>query len=123
MYALDTTLRKLQAFLGAAATTTNPTVTVVYHDVSQTAKPDFSEYRRAPQFTVLSGTTETDILASPGQGIVRHIDSITIFQDDTVNATVTVVIDDNATNRVLVKHTLTPDQTMFYEHGYGWDII
>lgn len=123
MLTLDTTARKLQAFLGGAATTTNPTVTVVFHDVLNQVKSDITEYRRAPQFTVLAGATETDVLAAPQQGFVRHIDAINIYQADTVNATVTVVIDDNGTNRILISHTLTPTQTLFYESGYGWDII
>lgn len=123
MISLDTTNRKLQAFLSGAAATTNPTVSVFFHDLLRQTKDDQSEYPRAPQFTVLAGTTETDVCAAPEQGTTRHIDGVQVFNADTAAVTVTVCIDDSGTNRILVKRQLQVGQTLFYENGYGWDVV
>lgn len=122
MIPLTSTTDKLQAFLAAAAATTNPTVTVVFYDVPQHAKTDTSDYRRTRQFTVLAGTAETDICAAPGQGTIRHIEYINIYNADTANVTVTVAVDDNATNRILRKAALSPAQTLFWTPEHGWQI-
>ena len=120
MICLDRNDRKLQAFLGGAAATTNPTVTVIFHDVIQQSKTDTSEYRRGDQFTVLAGATETDILAAPAQGTIRDLDTLELYNADTASVTVTVCIDDNTTNRILVKVTLGVASTLHYEHKKGW---
>ena len=123
MIALDATTRKLQAFLAGAVAATNPTVTVIYYDLQQQTKTDFSEYRRAPQFTVLAGATETDVCAAPALGIVRHIEEIQVYNADTATVTVTVCVDDGGTNRILVKQALLTTETLQYQHGIGWSII
>ena len=123
MIALDFTTRKLQAFLASSAATTNPTVTVIYYDVLAQTKGDYSDYRRAPQFTVLVDTTETDICAAPAQGVVRHIEEIQVYNADTATVTVTVCVDDAGTNRILVKQALLTTETLQYQHGIGWSII
>lgn len=120
----SSTVQKLQAFLSGAAATTNPTVTVVSYIVPPQSKPDFAEYRRAPQFTVLAGATETDIADAPPSGSVKDIIYISIYNADTAAVTVTVCIDDNGTNRIQVKQTLAVDETLCYESvGLGWHIL
>ena len=126
----STTITKLQAFLGGAAATTNPTVTVGSYIVPPQSKTvtgpngsiagDPSEYRSAPQFTVLAGATETDIADAPPEGSVKNINYISIYNTDTASVTVTVCVDDNATNRLLIKATLATLETLYYEDGKGW---
>lgn len=125
MIALDSSTRKLQAFLSAAATTTNPTVSVMYHDVPKVSGADYSfpEPPAVPQFTVLAGVTETDVCAAPNQGVVRHIDAISVYNADTVDAVVTVCIDDNGTNRILIKQSLSSFDTLQYEDSRGWEVV
>ena len=124
MISLDTTTRKLQAFLAGAAATTNPTVTVVYYDVPQQTKVDFSEYRRAPQFTVLAGATETDVCDAPNQSVIRNIEYIAIYNADTATVTVTVCVDDNGTNRIQAKVVLLTGETCCWSAKSGdWSLV
>lgn len=117
------TTQKLQAFLSGAAATTNPTCTVVSYIVPPQSKPDYSEYRRGTQFTVLSGATETDIADAPPSGSVKDIIYIAIYNADTASVTVTVVIDDNATNRIQCNAVLGVGSTLYYENERGWYVI
>ena len=120
---LDTTTRKLQAFLSGAAATTNPTVTVGFYDVSSQTKVDTSEYKRAAQFTVLAGATETDVCAAPAQGTVRNIEYINIYNADTLSVTVTVCIDDNGTNRIQVVMALLTTESAVWTPTSGWQVV
>lgn len=118
------TTQKLQAFLSGAAATTNPTVTVVSYIVPPQSKDDFSENRRAPQFTVLAGATETDIADAPPQGSVKDIIYIACVNPDTAVVTISFVIDDNATNRLQFKAASVPvGGGVYYDGttgGRGW---
>jgi len=121
---LDTTTRKLQAFLSGAASTTNPKVTVSFYDVPRQAKTDNSEYLRSPQFTTLAGATETDICAAPSvQGTVRNIEYINIYNADTASVTVTVCIDDNGTNHIQVVMTLATTESAVWTPESGWNVV
>ena len=119
---LTSTTDKLQAYGSGAAATTNPTVTVLYHDIPQQVKTDFSEYRYGRQYTVLDGTTETDILDAPTQGVVRVVDRIVVYNADTANFTVFVTIDDNTTNRIQVRKTLATLESLVGDED-GWDAV
>ena len=124
MIRLDKTTTKLQAFLAGAIATTNPTVTVTYKDDTPQQTPQGDTLSKGVvQFTILAGVTETDICAAPNQASVREIDAVTVFNADTASVTVTVCIDDSATNRILIKRTLTTLQTLYYENTVGWQII
>lgn len=110
----STSTQKLQAFLSGAAATTNPTVTVESYIVPPQSKQDFSEYRQSSQITVLAGATETDIADAPPEGSVKKIPEINIYNADTAAVTVTVCRDVAGTNRILVKATLQPGETLCY---------
>ena len=119
---LTSTTDKLQAYGSGAAATTNPTVTVLYHDIPQQVKTDFSEYRYGRQYTVLAGATETDILDAPTQGVIRVVDRIVVYNADTANFTVFVAIDDNTTNRIQVRKTLATLESLVGDEE-GWDAV
>ena len=120
---LTSTTDKLQAYGSGAAATTNPTVTVLYHDIPQEPKTDFAEYKYGRQYTVLDGATETDILAAPLQhGVVRVVDRIVVYNADTANFTVFVAIDDNTTNRIQVRKTLATLESLVGDEE-GWDAV
>lgn len=123
MIPLDTTTRKIQAFLSGAAATTNPTVTVAFYDVPRRTKDDNSEYLKAPQFTVLAGASETDICAAPSEGVVRNIEYINIYNADTATVNVTVCIDDNGTNRIQVLITLLTTESAVWTPTSGWQVV
>lgn len=120
---LDATTRKLQAYLAGAAATTNPTVTVQYYDIPNQTKTDNSLVKVAPQYTVLAGTTETDVCSAPAQGVVRVVNFINIYNTDSAGVDCFVVVDDNGTNRILAKITLATTETATWTPTGGWQVI
>lgn len=120
---LNLTTRKLQAFLGGAVSATNPTVTVEYYDVPQQVKEDNSEYRRAVQYTVLAGATETDICPAPAQGVVRVIDYINVYNADSAAVVLTVCVDDGGTNRIQVVIGLAATESAVWTKDSGWNVV
>ena len=123
MIRLDSTTRKLQAFLGGAAATTNPTVTVGFYDNPRQSKADFSEYAGTMQYTVLAGATETDICAAPNAGVTRNIDYICVYNTDSASVDVTICVDDNGTNRFQVKITLATTESAVWSPKSNWTIV
>lgn len=116
----STTSQKLVITLAAAATTTYPTITVGSYIVPPQTKPDFAEYRSAPQLTLLTAETETTIADAPPEGSVKDVNYISVYNADTVSCTATIAIDDNGTNRNLIRATLATLETLYYEDKRGW---
>lgn len=116
----STTTQLLTLTLAGVATTTYPTATVYSYIVPPQSKPDFSEYRRAPEFTLLTVATKTTISAAPPSGSVKMISNVCIPNPDTVSMTMTVAIDDNGTSRIQCKVTLLTLEALYYEDGRGW---
>jgi hypothetical protein len=119
MIALNSSTRKLQAFMASVHATTAPTVTVIYHDVSRNDKLDNSEYPRSPQFTTLDGVTEKDICDAPPNGN-RHIDYIAIYNASTDTEIFTVCIDDAGTNWIQVVYTVAAGKTLIWTALSNW---
>ena len=132
----STTSQSLVITLGGAATTTYPTVTVSSYVIPQQSRTlqgsmgqitgDPSEYRSANEFTLLTTASETTIATAPISGQIKCIFNICVYNADTVASIVTIAIDDNGTNRVQVKQSLDPGESLIYEGGragIGWHII
>lgn len=120
MIRLDKTTRKLQAVMAGAKTTTEPSATVTFRDSSFMAE---TAERGATQIATLNDTTDVDICAAPGQNAVRNIDTVTIYNADTVSQTVTVKIDDGGTDTILVKAVLAAGASLTYGDSPGWQVI
>lgn len=60
------------------------------------------------------------LLDAPQTGQQRIIETISIYNADTVNATVTVRLNDAGTTRIVVKATLVTGTGLHYEDGKGW---
>lgn len=120
MIRLDTYQRKLQAVLGGAVATTQPTSVVCYTDKeNENQKKFFIE----AVTTALNGTTAVDICPAPDKAMVREIDSIHINNKDTAAITLTVRINDNGTNYELVELTILSGETLVYTKSDGWKVI
>lgn len=117
MLKLDQTTRKLQAVLSGAVTTNQLPCMVSYSDDNGTT------YVGGTQLTNTNSTTAVDICAAPGASTVRDIDYLSIRNRDTAAATVTVMLDDNATDYEIVKATLAVGDQLVYTHGDGWRVI
>lgn len=111
---LDATNRKLQVLLGGAVTTNQLPVVTNWADLTdETTTPGAST-------AATNSATAVDIVTAPAADTRRVVQSINVFNADTVDAEVTVRYVDNATNRILVKATLQPDNTLYYSQQYGW---
>ena len=115
MIRLDSTTRKLQAVISSAVTTTSPSTVVCFYDQNK----EGAETKGAVQLSSVS-TVDVDICAAPQQGFVRCIDNIQIYNSDTANMIVSVKIDDSGVDTLLMKQTLSPSQTLFFEAQGGW---
>lgn len=117
MIRLDATTRKLQAVLSGAVTTNQLPCLVSYSDKTS------ADYVGASQLTNTNSTTAVDICSAPAASTVRDIDYLSIRNRDTAAATVTVMLDDSATDYEIIKATLAVGDQLVYTHGDGWRVI
>lgn len=111
-----TPTEKLQIKLAGAVTTNQLDVVSNYIDRTS-ANVTTSEL----QFdTVTNNTTAVDIVSSPGAGLKRIVKSISVFNADTANATITIQRVTGTGTRVEIKVTLQTLERLGYEDGDGW---
>lgn len=67
-----------------------------------------------------NGTTPVDVVASPASGVQRFLDSVSLYNGDTVNQTVTVAYRASGTDYVLTRVTLGPGERMAYGRNGEW---
>ena len=117
---LNTTLLNLQAVLAANITTSQPEAIVdydIWSNEGKTGKPN-------TQPTALQSQTDVNILNAPIlAGFVHDPIRISIYNKDTVSATVTIKTDDGTTERIIVKQLLASGETLAWERGSGWQIV
>ena len=113
------TLTKLEIVLAGAVTANQLEVHVTYRDWNKsgvTTNP--AMYR-----TASNSTTDVTILAAPVQNPTREVMTVSIYNKDTANATVTVKSDDGTTERIFVKQELLTTETLTWTPDAGWFII
>jgi hypothetical protein len=117
---LNATNLNLQAVLAGAVTTNQLECHVcytIYNAKGTDSKP--SMYRSAT-----NNTTDVNILPAPTvQGTVFVVEYLSIYNKDTVSATVTVKTDDGTTERIVVKQQLLTTETLNWTPTSGWFII
>jgi hypothetical protein len=115
---LDSTT-KIEIVLASAITTNQPAAHVFYRDWNEEGSPT------KPALTRVAANSTTDVtaLAAPIVGRIREVLSMSVYNRDTVSATVTVKTDDSTTERIVVKITLLPDDTLQYTQDEGWRVI
>lgn len=118
MIRLDSTTKKLQAVLGGAITTNQLQCVVSFFDEN----PQGEDTSGASKETNTNSTTDVDICSAPAQNFVRNIDTLSVYNKDTVSATVTVKIDDGVTETILKKVILATQETLSYDHESGWSV-
>ena len=114
MLRLDSTLRKLQIVLAGVITTNQLPVMVMYSDKTATA------YVGAAQLSNTNSTTAVDICAAPAASTVRDVDYVSVRNNDTAEATVTIRYNDNATVYAIATIVLAIGDQLVYTHGTGW---
>lgn len=114
MIVLQDTNDTIEVVLAGAITTNQLPCTVSWRDITTTG------YTPGGSRSNTNSTTAVSLVAAPGASTQRVIDNITIFNNDTATATVTVRIDDNGTEYILTKATLATGETLEYADGQGW---
>lgn len=121
MIVLHVSSHKLEAALAAGVSTTPLDITVVYYD--QLRQTQAVPTLFASQESTVSSATVTTICNAPGEGTTRNVVTIFGYNRDVTSATLS--IDKNlATASTFYKTaTLTTKQTLWYEHGDGWEVL
>jgi hypothetical protein len=68
-------------------------------------------------------TSYSDLVGSPTASTQRIIDYISIYNNDTINQTITIVFNDNATLYELFVTTLAPGEKIEYQEGLGFKVM
>lgn len=111
---LDAIDKSLEAFLGLAITTSQPTYSIEYADITDTT------FTPGNTSGALNSTTDVTILPAPPGLVQRQVKCITIYNADTVTATVSVQLDVGGTERLLVKYSLPSLRTLMWTPDQGW---
>lgn len=117
MIILSETTDNLQLVLGGAITTNQLPCYVSWRDITTTA---FTPGRTV---TTSNNTTDVNIAPAPAASTQRVIDFISVYNRDTVNATVTVKIDANGTEYILIIVSLAPGERLAFVEGEGFRVV
>jgi hypothetical protein len=117
MLILGTTTDKIQVTLSNVVTTNQLDCIATYKDITTSAYSG-----SAPILVTTNNTTAVDLVPAPASNTQRIVDFISIYNNDTANATVTVTINRNNSIGVLFKCTLKTSESLVYSEGAGWNI-
>lgn len=117
MLFLDTNTRSLEIVLAGAITTNQLPFTASYVDITPTG------FTPATNDGASNSTTAVTIVAAPASSTQRQLKFVNIYNADTVAASVTVRLNDNATTRILLKTALNPGDTLQFMDTEGWSVI
>ena len=105
MLILDSTTKTIKAVLAAVVATTQPVFTAHYADSTASA------FTEASSDGALNSTTAVEVVAAPGASTRRIIKEITVYNGDTTAVTLYLSLDNNGTNRIIVKVVLLAGET------------
>lgn len=114
---LDATTRSLEILLGGSVTTNQLPCVAGWTDTTTTAVTPGTTR------SISNDTTAVTAVAAPGASTQRQVQAVHVFNADTVDATVTVRLNDNSTYANLVKVTLEAGESLVYEARQGWQVI
>lgn len=114
---LVSTSHKLELVLSGAITTNQLHFYVSYSDHTT------SSFTPGATSGTSNNTTPVDLVSAPAAATQRQINYISIYNNDTTSATVTVRNDDGTNERILIKITLQTNETLEYHYENGWMVI
>lgn len=114
---LDATTRSLEILLGDTVTTNQLPCVAGWTDTTTT------DVTPGTTRSISNNTTAVTAVAAPGASTQRQIQTLNVFNADTVDATVTVRLNDNSTYANLVSVTLAAGESLVYEARRGWQVI
>lgn len=117
MIILTNTTDKVQVILDGAVTTNQLKCFSSYRDTTTTT---ITPLRNA---LTTNGVTAVDLIPSPASSTQRIIDYISVYNTDTVNASVTIRFNDNGTIYELFKTTLSTGEKIEFQEGAGFRVL
>lgn len=114
MIVLTETTDNLQVVLGGAVTTNQLRCMASWRDVTTTV------YTPGRTVTNTNSTTDVNLVPSPGSSTQRVVDFLSVYNADTVAATVTVKFDANGTEYALWSGVLSNGERLEYADGQGF---
>ena len=109
MLLLNATTKSLEIVLAGAITTSQLPYTAHYVDIT-TATAAVSSMAESDGTS--NSTTAVTVVAAPGASTTRQVKYLSVYNADTVAATVTIQINNNGTARKIAKITLQPGETL-----------
>lgn len=113
MLVLTETTDKIQVVLAGNVTTNQLQCYANYRDITTTA------YTAGRNAINTNNTTDVDLVGAPASSTQRVIDFLSVFNNDTVSATVTIKADFNGTEYILWKGVLNTNERVEF-NGQGF---
>lgn len=110
---LNATTKSIKARLSAAPATVNPDFIASWADNNGTI------FTEGSTDGALNGSTDVVIVAAPAASTRRTIKDISISNKDTTSVIVSIIFDNNGTQRLITKVTLSPGDTWTLEGTYN----
>ena len=117
MIILSETTDKLDLVLDGAITTNQLPCMTSWRDRTSTT------FIAGRSLKNTNNTTDIAIASGPGTSTQRIIDFISVYNNDTANATVTIKFDANGTEYIIFKATLAPTERIEYQEGIGFKVF
>lgn len=117
MIILTTTTDNLQLVLAGAITTNQLAIMTCWRDITLTG------FTPGRTLTISNDTTDVNIIPAPAASTQRVVDFISVYNQDTVNAAVTIKFDANGTEFILIVVTLAPGERLEFVEGEGFRVI
>ena len=117
MIILNATTDKIQAVLAGNITANQLQCMATWRDITTT------EFTPGRTLINTNNTTDVDVVGSPAASTQRVVDYISVYQADTVNATVTVKFDANGTEYILFKALIGTGEKIEYTNEGGWKVL
>jgi len=114
MIVLSQTTDRLQIILGNVVTTNQLRCISSWRDRTSTT------FTADKTVILTNNTTSVNLVSGPSASTQRLIDFVSVYNSDTVTATVTIIFNDNGTDYVMLKVLLLPDERIEYTEGRGW---
>lgn len=116
MIILTNTTDTIQAVLGGSVTTTQLQTVASYRDITTTS------YTPGRHLFTTNNTSDVNIVPAPAASTQRVVDYISIYNSDSVNATITIKYDANGIEYILFKATLGTTERLEYTNEKGWQV-
>jgi len=114
---LNTVNKSIVIKLGGAVVSNElPVVTFWADHTTTTLTPGSTD-------TLTNGAAAVTIVAAPAVSTQRQVKTISVYNADTISATVTICFRNVGTDSNVFKATIAPGECIYYIEGYGWKVL